>query len=104
DQVTEMRIPFIADRSFERERFFGDLQGSAYSFKRHVELFGEFLRRRLPADLVQHLAAGAYDLVDGLRHVNGHTDGARLIGKRAADRLPDPPHRIGRELVTAAIV
>ena len=38
------RIPFIADRSFERERFFGDLQGSAYSFKRHVELFGEFLR------------------------------------------------------------
>ena len=31
------------------------------------------------------------------------TDGARLIGDRAGDRLADPPGRIGREFITAAI-
>ena len=28
-------------------------------------------------------------------------DGARLVGDRARDRLPDPPGGIGRELVAA---
>ncbi|MNU71706.1 hypothetical protein D3C71_611410 [compost metagenome] len=32
-----------------------------------------------------------------------NTDRARLVGDGAGDRLPDPPCRIGRELVTAAI-
>src|SRR3546814_18612635 len=31
-------------------------------------------------------------------------DRARLVGDRAGDRLPDPPGRIGRELVAAAIL
>jgi hypothetical protein len=63
----------------------------------------ELFRRRLAADLVQHLARGAHDLVDRLDHVHRNTDGARLIGDRTGDRLPDPPRRIGRELVTAAV-
>ena len=33
-----------------------------------------------------------------------NTDGARLVGDRAGDRLPDPPGRIGRELVAAAVL
>ena len=37
-------------------------------------------------------------------HVHGHTDGARLIGERAADRLPDPPGGVGRELVAAPVL
>ena len=31
------------------------------------------------------------------------TDGARLVGDRAGDRLPDPPGGVGRELVAAAV-
>ena len=31
-------------------------------------------------------------------------DGARLVGDRARDRLPDPPRRVGRELVAAAVL
>ena len=33
----------------------------------------------------------------------GNADRARLIGDRARDRLPDPPRRVGRELVAAAV-
>jgi hypothetical protein len=60
--------------------------------------------RRLAADLVQHLARGAHDLVDRLDHVHRDADGARLVGDRAGDRLPDPPRRVGRELVAAAVL
>jgi hypothetical protein len=35
--------------------------------------------------------------------VHRDTNGARLIGDRARDGLADPPRRVGRELVAAAI-
>ena len=53
---------------------------------------------------MQHLAGRAHDLVDGLDHVHGDADGARLVGDRAGDRLPDPPGGVGREFVAAAIL
>ena len=89
---------------FERERLLGDLENLAHLLERHAELLGELLRRRLAADLVQHLARGAHDLVDRLDHVHRDADGARLVGDRAGDRLADPPGRVGRELVAAAVL
>ena len=97
-------ILLVADRRLEADRLLGDLQHLADLVQRHLQLFAELLRRRLAADLVQHLARRADDLVDRLDHVHRNTDGARLIGDRAGDRLPDPPRRIGRELVAAAIL
>ena len=93
----------VADRCFERERFFGNLQCLAHLFDRHMELLGELLRRRLAADLAKHLPARAHDLVDDLNHVHGDADGARLIGKRAADRLPNSPGGVSRKLVAAPV-
>src|SRR5215471_3851323 len=68
-----------------------------------MELLGKLLRSRLAAYLVEHLPTRTHDLVDHLNHVNGHTDGARLILKRAADRLPNPPRSVGRELEATSI-
>src|SRR6516225_2790953 len=98
-----MGVALFADRCFERERFLGDLQRLAYLIERHMELLGKLLRRRLAAYLVEHLPAGAYDLVDDLNHVNGHTDGARLIRERAADGLSNPPSGVGRKLEATSI-
>src|SRR5450755_2521311 len=103
DEIAEMRIFLVAHRGFQRQRLFGDLQNLANLLQGHAELFGQFLRGRFAADLVQHLARGAHDLVDGLDHVHWDTNGARLVGYRSRDRLPDPPRRIGRELVTPAV-
>ena len=47
---------------------------------------------------------GAHDLVDRLDHVHRDADGARLVGDRAGDRLPDPPRGVGREFVAAAVL
>src|SRR5215467_8339812 len=98
-----MGVLLFADRRFERKRLLGDLQRLAYLFERHLELLGKLLRRRLAAYLVEHLPSRTHDLVDQLNHVNGHTNGARLILKRAADRLPNPPGSVGRELEAASI-
>src|SRR3974390_650277 len=98
-----MGILFVANRRFEREWFLDDLQNLAHLVDRHTELFPELFRRWLTTDLVEHLPPRAHHLVDGLGHVNGHTDGARLIVERAADRLPNPPDGVGRELVAMSI-
>src|SRR5262249_54914077 len=47
DEIAEMRILFVADRSLERQRLLGDLENLAHLFERHAELLGQFLRRRL---------------------------------------------------------
>lgn len=81
DEVAKMRILFVTHRGFERNRLLGDFQNLAHLFKRHGQLFRQLFRGRLAADLVQHLARGANDLVDRLDHVNRNTDRAR--GRRS---------------------
>src|SRR6516162_8597168 len=98
-----MGVALFADRCFERERLLGDLQRLAYLFERHMELLGKLLRRRLVANLVEHLLPRTHDLVDDLNHVNGYADGARLILERTTDRLPYPPGGVSRELEAASI-
>ena len=52
---------------------------------------------------MQHLTTCPDQFVDRFDHMNRNTDGARLIRDRTGDRLTDPPCRVGREFVTAAI-
>jgi hypothetical protein len=68
-------------------------------------------------DRVRHLLDGRFatqplhegaldppDLVHRLDQVHRDADRARLVGDRPADHLPDPPGRVGRELVAALVV
>src|SRR5947209_4231161 len=68
------------------------------------KLLPDFLKRRLTPDLMKHLTRSSNELVDGFDHMHGNTNGPRLIGNRARDRLPDPPCGIGGKLVAAAIL
>ena len=103
DEIAKLAVFLVADGGFQRNRLLGDLHHLADLFQRHLQLFGQFLGRGFAADLVQHLAAGAHQLVDRFDHMDRDTDRACLIGDRAGDRLTDPPCGIGRELVAAAV-
>src|SRR5215467_11129233 len=104
DEIAEVGILLVADRSFQRQRLLSDLEHLAHLLERHAEFLGKLLGRGLAADLVEYLARLTHDFADGLDHVHGDADGARLVGGSARDRLPDPPGGIGRELVAAAIL
>ena len=103
DEVAQMAVLVVADRRVEADRLLGDLQYFAHLLQRHVQLGRQFLRCRLPTDLVQDLARGAHQLVDGLDHMYRDADGAGLVCNRARDCLADPPGGVGRELVAAAV-
>ena len=103
DEIAKLAVLLVPDGGFERDRLLGDLHHLAHLLQRHLQLLGQFFGRGFAADLVQHLPAGAHQLVDRLDHMHRNTDGARLIRDRAGDGLPDPPCRIGREFVAAAV-
>jgi hypothetical protein len=67
----------VPDRSFQRQRFLGDLEHLAHLLERHAELLGKLLGRGLAPDLVEQLPAFAYDLGDS----------AIAVLKTAEDRL-----------------
>src|SRR6185369_4416839 len=104
DEVAEMRILFLADRSLQRDRLLRDLQDLSHLRDRDVHPLRDLLRRRLAAQLLDQRARRADELVDRLDHVHGNTDGARLVGDGAGDGLADPPRRVGRELVAALVL
>src|SRR5919106_1707785 len=103
DEVAKMTVLFLADRRLQRDRLLGDLEDLAYLVDRHLHLGRDLFRRGLAAQLLDELARGADQLVDGLDHVHGDANRPRLIGDGAGDRLPDPPGRVRRELIASSI-
>src|SRR5882724_7840286 len=102
DEIAEMRIFFLADWSFQRNRLLRDLQNLAHLGYRNVHALGDLFAGRFAAKFLHKLAAGAHQFVDRLDHVHRNSDGARLVGNRASDGLANPPRRIRRKLVSAA--
>src|SRR5437660_6278015 len=70
----------------------------------HVHPLGQLFRGGLAAKFLDESADALSELVDDLDHVNGNTDGARLVGDGACDGLANPPGGVGGELVAAAPV
>ena len=100
DKIAEMRIFLFADRRFERDRFLSDLEDLSDLRHRNVHSLRDLFRRRFAAKLLYQQTRGADQLVDRLDHVDRDADRPRLVGDGTRDRLPDPPCRVGRELIT----
>src|SRR5687767_2943913 len=101
DEVPEVRVLLLADGRLQRDGLLRDLQDLAHLRDRDVHLARDLFARRLAAQLLDERARGANQLVDGLDHVDGDADGARLIGDGARDGLANPPRRVSRELIPA---
>src|SRR3954464_12489119 len=104
DEVAELGLVLLADRLLERDRLLGHAQDVAHLARRALELLGDLVWRGLAAERLHELALDVHDLVELLDHVHRDADRAALVGDRAGDRLADPPRRVRRELVAAAVV
>src|SRR5436190_14816920 len=104
DEVAEVGVLLLTDRRLERDRLLRQLEDLAHPLRRELHLVADLLRSRFAPEVLQQLSLDAHELVDRLDHVHGNADRARLVRDRAGDRLPDPPRRVGRELVALGVV
>ena len=104
DEVAEVAVLFLTDRGLQRDRLLSDAHDLAHRIDRHIQLFRDLVGGRLVTVLVEKLRRDFFDLIDGLDHMDGDTDGTRLIRDRTGDRLSDPPCCVGGELEALGIV
>ena len=81
-----------------------DLQHLAHLLLRHLHPLGQLVRGWLATLLLEDLPRNPVELVDRLDHMHRNADGACLIGDGSRNRLPDPPGRVRRELVSAPVL
>jgi len=94
----------LADGRLEGNGLLGDLEDLSDLLEGELHLVGDLLGRGLPPQLLHEVARRADQLVDRLDHVHGDPDRPRLVCDRAGDGLPDPPGRIGGELVAPLVL
>src|ERR1700722_8729655 len=103
NEVAQVRIFFLANRSVERDRFLCDLEHFANLGHRDIHPAGDLFRSGLAPQFLHQLPRGTNQLVDGLDHVHRNTNRPGLIGNRAGNRLANPPGGIRGELVTTTV-
>src|SRR5580693_2841277 len=97
DQVTELAVAVLAERSVQRDRLAAVLLHLDDLLRGHVQLDGQLLRGRLAAEILEHLPLYSGQLVDDLDHVHRDADGAGLVSHGPGNGLPDPPGRVRGE-------
>ncbi len=103
DEIAEVRILVVADRRLHRDRFLRDLE--------HLRILSSGISiliasssgvgsRPISCSIWREMR---FNLLIVSIMWTGMRIRARLIGDRARDRLADPPGRVRRELVAAAV-
>ena len=99
-----MGILLLAYRRLKGNRLLGNLHDFAHAFHADFHGFGDLLRHRLTAQLLQQLARYADQFVDRLDHMHRDADRTRLIRDGARNGLADPPRRISAELIPLVVI
>src|SRR5437660_12834545 len=82
DDVEKPVVLPLCERSVHRQVAPRNLQCIGHFEERHIELFGQFARTRLPFELLLERAERLADLVQRSDAVERKTDDARLLRKR----------------------
>mgnify|MGYP007081500513 CR=1 FL=1 len=79
DKIAQLRVFLFADRRFKADRFLRDLLDLTNALRREAHLFSDLFGGWFATERLQELTLNAHELVDGLDHMNGNADGARLV-------------------------
>src|SRR5581483_1754063 len=104
DEVAQVRIFLFSNRSFEGNRLLRDLQNFPDFRNRDIHALGNFFRSWFAPQFLYKLPRGADQLVDRFDHVYRDSNRTRLVGNGTSNCLPDPPRRISRKLIPAAVL
>ena len=105
EEVDELAPVLVADGAIERERRLrAEVLHLVELLARDAGLLLELLERRLVPGARDDRLRRARHAVVRVEHVHRDADRAALVGERAADRVTDPPRRVGREAVAARVI
>ena len=104
NKISKMAILFLPNRRLQRNRFLRYLGDFENALHRQFHFCRHLLRRRLSSEFLNKTSSGAVYPVNGLHHVNRNPDGSGLVGNRPGYGLPNPPGRIGAELIAFSII
>src|SRR5450830_787754 len=110
DEVAEVAVLLLPDRSLEGHGLLGDLDdladllGGDHHLLALAHGFRDLFDRRLAPELLQERLGNADQAVDRLDHVDRDPDRAGLVGYGAGYRLADPPGGVRGELVALLVV
>src|SRR6185295_14773169 len=74
DEITEVRVFFLADGSFERDRLLRDLQNLSHLGHGDVHLAGDLFGAGFAAELLYQRARSSNQLIDRFDHVNWNSN------------------------------
>ena len=104
DEIAQVAVLFFADGGLQRDGLLGDLEDLSHLLRRYLHARADLLAGRLPAILLDQPSADAEQLIDGLDHMHGYSNGPGLVRDGPRDGLTNPPGRIGAELVAFSVV
>ena len=104
DQVADAGLAVLTDGGVQADRLPAGPQQLLDLVRCPVQLHRQLLRGRLPAEPLMHVPLDPAQLAEHLQHMHRQPDRAGRVGEPALDRLADPPHRVGGELVALGVV
>src|SRR5581483_1833089 len=103
DQVGVQAVA-VADGRLQADRVLDQLEKLPHALLGKAALRGDLRQRRVAVQLLRQDPPGPGHAPDLVCDVHREADQPSLVGERARDRLPDPPGRVGGELVPHAVV
>ena len=104
DEIAIMRVIIVANLRLQRNRLLGHALDGTHLVNGDVHLLRQLQLVRLATELLDQPLLDTHELVNGLDHVHGDADRARLVGDRTRRRLTNPPRGIGRKLVAPLVL
>src|SRR5713226_3036908 len=104
DEVAEMGVLLLADRSLERDRGLGKPDDLTHPLRGTPHLLADLLVAWLTPEQLEQAARHPRQLVDHLNHVHRDADRSRLVSEGTGDGLPDPPVSVSGELEPLVVV
>src|SRR5690606_18372508 len=102
--VAQVAIVFLTNRSLKADRLLGDLEYLPDFVERKLHLLCYFFRSGFATEFLNEVTRSPNELVDSLDHVHRDANRSSLISDCPCNSLPNPPSRVGAELIAAAVL
>ena len=104
EKLAEITLVVITDRLVERKWLSCDFHNASHIFQWQISGVRQFFECWFAAVNLHEIACHGANFRHRIHHVDRNSNRTALVGDRARDRLTNPPGRVRREFVAAAVL